>query len=45
MLARMQRKGSPLTLLGMQTDAATLENSVELLKTLKIELPYNEQLH
>ena len=29
MLARMQRKGNPLTLLvGMQTGAATLENSM-----------------
>ena len=38
----MQRKGSPLTLLvGLQTGAATLENTMEFLKKLKIELPYD----
>ena len=45
MLARMRRKGNPLTLLvGMQTRAATLENSMEVwrfLKKLKTELPYD----
>ena len=31
MLARVQRKGNPLTLLvGMQTSTATMENSVEI---------------
>ena len=36
MLARMQRKGSPLTLLvEMQAGAATLENSVEVPKKVK----------
>ena len=38
----MWRKGNPLTLLvGMQVSIATLENSVESLKKLKIELPYD----
>ena len=36
------RKGNPLTLLvGMQVGAASLENSVEILKKIKIELPYD----
>ena len=40
MLARMQRKGNPLTLLvGMQAGEATLENSMEVPQKLKIELP------
>ena len=38
----MQRKGNTFALLvGMQTGAATLENSTEVLKQLKIELPYD----
>ena len=38
----MWRKGNPLTLLvGMQTGAATLENSVEIPRKLKIDLPYD----
>ena len=38
----MWRKGNPLTLLvGMQTSTATMENSVEILKKLEIELPYD----
>ena len=42
MLVRMWRKGNPLTLLvRMQVGTATLENSVESLKKLKIELPYD----
>ena len=42
MLERVWRKGNPLTLLvGMQTSTATMENSVEILKTLEIELPYD----
>ena len=42
MLERVWRKGNPLTLLvGMQTSTATMENSVEFLKKLKIELPYD----
>ena len=41
MLAKMQRKGNPLTLLvGMQTGTAILKNSMEVPKKLKIELPY-----
>ena len=37
----MWRNGNPLVLLvGMQTGAATLGNSVEVLKKLKIDLPY-----
>ena len=42
MLARMWRNGNPLALLvGMQTGAATLENSVGSLRKLKIDLPYD----
>ena len=42
MLERVWRKGNPLTLLvGMQTSTATMENSVEILKILQIELPYD----
>jgi len=45
MLVKMPRKGNPLTLsVGMQTGAAILENSLELLKKLKIELPYNSAI-
>ena len=41
MLARMQRWGTLFTLLvKMQAGVATLENSMEGLKKLKIELPY-----
>ena len=36
MLARMRRKGKPFALLvGMQTDAATLENSMEVPQKIK----------
>ena len=39
MLGRMWRKENPSALLvGMQTGAATLENSIELPQKLKIEL-------
>ena len=42
MLERVWRKGNPLALLvGMSIDIATMENSVEVSKTLKIELPYD----
>ena len=42
MLERVWRKRNPLTLLvGMQTSTATMENSVEILKNLEIELPYD----
>ena len=42
MLERVWRKGNPLTLLvGMQTNTATMEKSVEILKKLEIELPYD----
>ena len=46
MLLRMWRKGNPLALLvEMQTDAASLENSVEVpQKKLKIELPYDSAI-
>ena len=41
MLARMWRNGNPLALLvGMQTGAATLGNSVEIPQKIKIVLPY-----
>ena len=40
MLARMWRKGNPLTLLvGMQTGAAALENSVEIPQKIKNRSP------
>ena len=39
---RLWGKGNSLTLLvGMQTGAATLKNSMEIPQKLKIELPYN----
>ena len=42
MLARMWRNGNPLALLvGMQTGAAALENSVEVPQKIKRELPYD----
>ena len=42
MLERMWRSRNPLALLvGMQTGAATLENSVEVPQKLKIDLPYD----
>ena len=42
MLERMQRNGNPLALLvGMQTGAAALENSVEVPQKIKIEPPYD----
>ena len=45
MLERMWRKENPLTLLvGMQTSIATMENSVEILKKLEIELPYDPEI-
>ena len=38
----MWRKGNPSALLGgMQTGAATVENSTEFLKKLKMELPFD----
>ena len=38
----MQRKRNPFALLvGMQTSAVTLENSLEVPQKLKLELPYN----
>ena len=41
MLERIWRNGSPLTsLVGMQTGAATLDNSVEVPQKIKIDLPY-----
>ena len=36
----MWRKGNPSALLGMQTGAATLENSMEFPQKVKMELPY-----
>ena len=42
MLVRMWRKKISFALLvGMQTGAATLENSVEVPQKLKLELPYD----
>ena len=45
MLERMWRNGNPLALLvGMQTGAAALENSVEVPQKLKIDLPYDPEI-
>ena len=42
MLAKIQRKRISFALLvGMQTGAATLENSMEVPQKIKIELPYD----
>ena len=42
MSERMQRKGNPSALLaGMQTGAATVENSMEFPQKLKVELPFD----
>ena len=42
MLTRMWRNGNPLALLvGMQTGAAALENSVEIPQKIKNRLPYD----
>ena len=42
MLARMRRRRISFALLvGMQTGAATLKNSMEVPQKLKIELPYD----
>ena len=42
MLERMWRKGNPGELLvGMQTGAATVENSMELPQKVKVDLSYN----
>ena len=42
MPARVWRKGNPSTLLvGMQTGAATVENSMEFPEKLKMELPFD----
>ena len=46
MLVRMCRKGNPLALfVGVQAGAATLENCVEVPQELKIDLPYDSELH
>ena len=38
----MWRKGNPFALLvGMQTGAATVENSMEITQNLKIDLPFD----
>ena len=42
MLVRMWKKGNPLTpLVGMQTGAATLENSMAGPQKVKVRAPYN----
>ena len=41
----MCRKGNPLALLvGMQIDIVTMENSMEILKKLRIQLPYDQAI-
>ena len=37
----MEKSNPSALLVGMQTGAATVENSMEFLKKLKIELPFN----
>ena len=45
MLERVQRKGSPLTLLvGLQTSTATMENRRRFFEKLEIELPYDPKI-
>ena len=45
MLARMWRKGNPLTLLvETQTGTAIMENSVEVPQKVKTELPYDPEI-
>ena len=45
MLVRMWRKGNPCVLLvGMQTGAATVENSKEIPQKVKIQLPSNPEI-
>ena len=42
MLERMRRKGNPSALLvGMQTGEVTVENSMDFLRKLKMELPFD----
>ena len=42
MLERMRRKGNPSALLvGIQTGAATVENTAEFPQELKMELPFD----
>ena len=42
MLAKLWRKGSPSALLvGLQTDAATVENSMEFPQKTKMQLPFD----
>ena len=42
MLERMRRKGNPSALLvGMQTGEATVENSMDFLRKLKMGLPFD----
>ena len=44
-LETMRRKGNPSALLvGMQTSAATVENSIEFPQKLKMELPFNSEI-
>ena len=44
-LGRMRRKGNPRAqLVGMQTGAATAENSVEFSQIIKMELPFNPMI-
>ena len=45
MLERMWRKGNPSALLvGMQTGVATVESSMNFLRKLKMELPFDPVL-
>ena len=41
MLERVWRKNPPTLLRGMYIGAATMENSMKVLKKLKIKLPYS----
>ena len=45
MLARMQRKGNPFTvLMGMQIGAVTVESCVEIPQKLKMDLPFDSAI-
>ena len=41
MLGRMWRKGTLLSMVGMQTGTTTLENSMDVPQEVKIEVPYD----
>ena len=44
MLECMWIKENTLTLVGMQIDISTMENSMEILKKLEIKIPYDPSI-